>query len=80
MNYAIIKNEANQLLEVFELGSLDSGEWDNYSVVKDSKDDLIKWFSTEADAVRFLVKNFPEVIINKKYRRNYSYDGQVYYV
>lgn len=76
MNYAIVKTFS--LLEVIKLSNWDEYEWDDYSTVRSKKDNDIVWFEEECDAIEFMIKNFNKELINDKYFKETSIDGNYY--
>lgn len=78
MNYAIIKSTVTSLLEVIRLNDWSAYEWDDFSTVKSKEDNEIVWFWTEEEATEWMIEKFHKSLINQRYFKVTSIDGEYY--
>ena len=62
--WAVIESGIDSKIDLIQLGHWDTYEWSQFTTLKDSETDEIKWFDTEQEAIDFVLENFDKALIS----------------
>lgn len=64
--WVVIESGVEDMIDVIQLGHWDTYEWEDFTTMKDTETDEIKWFETKREAIDFVLEHFDKSVIAKE--------------